>query len=734
MSTRKERARGAVKVRQSLEDAYYDSMEPYLEKFLEEVRVLAENALDAPLLLAAGQRSARRPGRPVSDPFAYTSVRSRWYAAIREMVEYGTAVDTDHLIQLMRESDLPVVAYSKVKDILTKAESEEWTAYATKKALSAELITKRGKGEGVDTYRTRIRRMARTASTQNYNIAVLKDLLGEGATGKTWVSLEDDRVRPAHAHASGQTVGINDPFTVGGYQMAYPGDPTAPLELIANCRCVVIPAFAGESSEDFPTLEELLAEDLDSLDSSVDDYPEEELYASAANGLTEGKTMSRRVIRWAGPVAMEDERTGDGREVQGGALRWTTPLPLRSVHEDVGGHLGAIVVGTIETLERQDGGVIWGEGTFDTGSEEGLEAARLVAEGVKTGVSMDIDDVSFEVRYRVPEGSDNAMEATEGEEIVIEVVSGDEVMVTTDARMRAVTLVSIPAFDQARISIVSDEIVEDEGDTSDEEVIEEAEAIVAGATVLVAGASIPVEPPAVWFSDPSLAGPTPLTITKDGRVYGHLATWDVCHVASPAGEGVCVVAPHSVTGYARFHTGSVLTAEGTTLSAGKITMGTGHARPNASPRDTSAHYDNTGTAVADVRAGEDAYGIWVAGALRPTVTAEQVRTLRASPLSGDWRGVDGNLELHAALAVNVPGFPIPRPAGLIASGELSSLTASGVILPKPETPGLSASEVAHLKRILEKDRALTASALKTKVMKHSNTQRVHAFAQKLTKG
>ncbi len=67
---------------------------------------------------------------------------------------------------------------------------------------------------------------------------------------------------------------------------------------------------------------------------------------------------------------------------------------------------------------------------------------------------------------------------------------------------------------------------------------------------------------------------------------------------------------------------------------------------------------------------EDAYGIVVAGAMRPNVTPEQVRELRASPLSGDWRPLQGRSELVALLAVNTPGFLIPRVASgaLVAAG------------------------------------------------------------------
>jgi hypothetical protein len=83
--------------------------------------------------------------------------------------------------------------------------------------------------------------------------------------------------------------------------------------------------------------------------------------------------------------------------------------------------------------------------------------------------------------------------------------------------------------------------------------------------------------------------------------------------------------------------------------------------------------------VADVVTGEDEFGIWFSGAMRSNLTDDQVRAFKASTLSGDWRRIGGELELVAALSVNVPGFPIPR-LGLAASGgRQTALFAAGVI-------------------------------------------------------
>ena len=163
--------------------------------------------------------------------------------------------------------------------------------------------------------------------------------------------------------------------------------------------------------------------------------------------------------------------------------------------------------------------------------------------------------------------------------------------------------------------------------------------------------------PAEAFRDPHLDGPTPVTIEGD-RIFGHLATWGVCHIGI---QDTCVTAPHSKAAYGYYRTGVVETDEGR-IPVGQITMSTGHASIKANAKAAIAHYDNTGSVVADVVAGEDSFGIWVAGVLRPNLTDEQVAQLAASALSGDWRRTASGLELVAALAVNVPGFPIPRTA------------------------------------------------------------------------
>jgi hypothetical protein len=118
---------------------------------------------------------------------------------------------------------------------------------------------------------------------------------------------------------------------------------------------------------------------------------------------------------------------------------------------------------------------------------------------------------------------------------------------------------------------------------------------------------------------------------------------------------------------------------------GRLSYGGGHAQPNLGYRAAAEHYDSTSNLGALVRAGEDEHGIWVAGALVPEADEAAVRVMRATPLSGDWRRIGGNLEMVAALHVNTAGFPIPRVlmasavSGFPEDQDVLSLVSAGTV-------------------------------------------------------
>lgn len=72
--------------------------------------------------------------------------------------------------------------------------------------------------------------------------------------------------------------------------------------------------------------------------------------------------------------------------------------------------------------------------------------------------------------------------------------------------------------------------------------------------------------------------------------------------------------------------------------------------------------------------------------------------MAAGGISGDWRSIGGHLELVAALAVNVPGFPVPRPALAASAGRQTALVAAGVVVANddPRIDAIAAAVVEKL--------------------------------------
>lgn len=202
------------------------------------------------------------------------------------------------------------------------------------------------------------------------------------------------------------------------------------------------------------------------------------------------------------------------------------------------------------------------------------------------------------------------------------------------------------------------------------------------------------------FARPQMETPRVGVVVEDDHVYGYIAQWGVCHIGI---SGVCTEAPASSTDYWYYATGVVDTDQGP-VHVGQITMDTGHASLRANAKIAAAHYDNTGSAVADIAVGEDAYGIWFSGVMRKSATEEQRHALRASGrLSGDWRQIGRDLELVAALAVNVPGFPIPHVRAGVYNGEQVSLVAAGLEVTEsalaPDVYKVSAEDMAGIARV-----------------------------------
>lgn len=426
---------------------------------------------------------------------------------------------------------------------------------------------------------------------------------------------------------------------------------------------------------------------------------------------------------WVSDLCFSDE-TGDGRNFS--TCTWTSrdpstsvvPLMLQTVTEF--GHFGAELAGYFEAIDNL------GAGTNPTGrgrfydSEVGVQFRDMLLEGRRFGISVDPGAVAVEEEC-LDVDDDGWCVAWQLNFIEYEIIGA--------------TGTPFPGFATAAIWL--DGAPAEAADDDGEEAVAAAGAHADGgpaccascatarrasapvvrvlegrgprqAYTLVAGGAAQdqlIRPPRGLFSAPSFDRITALRIDDPddgGWVRGHLAPWGQCHTGY---LNRCVETPRSLSGYAQFRTGYVVTLEGDEVATGPLTIGTGHADRTLSFRGAVDHYDNTGTAVADVIAGEDDHGVWVSGVLRPGVTAEQVRTLRASALSGDWRPMGAGLELVAALAVNSPGFPIAR---IDENGKVQALVAAGALAVVAQDDP-DHDRFAHLeRRLADAERALAA--------------------------
>lgn len=130
----------------------------------------------------------------------------------------------------------------KIKEIseTTKKQIQKIINDGTAKGFGIPEIAK-SIGEEVDN-KTGYRavRIARTEviGASNYG-AIAGAESTELPMDKEWISTRDEKTRPEHAEADGQTTELDGVFVVGGEELAFPGDPGGSAENIIQCRCTI---------------------------------------------------------------------------------------------------------------------------------------------------------------------------------------------------------------------------------------------------------------------------------------------------------------------------------------------------------------------------------------------------------------------------------------------------------------------------------------------------------------
>lgn len=166
-----------------------------------------------------------------------------------------------------------------------------------------------------DMSRTSAIRAARTAMTSaqnggrqaSYDAAEKMGIIVQ----KEWMATKDERTRYEHGMADGQVVNKDDPFTVGGEKLMFPGDSSGSGWNIYNCRCTmraVIPGSPYKKRETYSEWLDRKAEEGekqygvsygDAVVNSAPDYFSSTEFKSKFDGITGNPSVDAQIYNCA---------------------------------------------------------------------------------------------------------------------------------------------------------------------------------------------------------------------------------------------------------------------------------------------------------------------------------------------------------------------------------------------------------------------------------------------------
>ena len=327
-----------------------------------------------------------------------------------------------------------------------------------------------------------------------------------------------------------------------------------------------------------------------------------------------------------GIAAPFGEGTGDGRIIAAGALEWdldTESVPILWDMEE-GDHSGA-VIGTLDSI-TDTGGALEVTGRL-FGSMPDLDRISLLIDENAIGWSLGLDDLEAETRLTEPEWS----EERDGT-IVIKTSRQQELTTVTHGRVRHLALVDTPAWPVARP--------------------------VLGSPPALAASALGWTFPADHFKRWESAEPVPLTVTPDGRVWGHGAG-DGCF----RGDGTCrKYTADPDPDMKNFHVGTACLDDGSVIRVGSLTCSGLHASTDLpTVADVRRHHEDSSTVWARVVAWNDARGrLCIAGSVVPGLDDRTLAQVSGSALSLEAWPVPGTpgLTLVGAHSVIVPAWPV----------------------------------------------------------------------------
>jgi len=192
-------------------------LQPVAKRYAQRIARELQKAGVVDAMLASGEGNPS--GRSALDritgggALAEESVIGYPISVAKDMIRESAMRQSDKIIQMITEMDADGASLEEIKR-------------EVRKKIGSRSSWKRGLSTAVT-----------TAVVEGSRNAVLNQC-GRFVMRK-WVTIKDERTRPSHWKASGQKREGGKKFRLGNTYLMYPGDPTAPIEETANCRCWV---------------------------------------------------------------------------------------------------------------------------------------------------------------------------------------------------------------------------------------------------------------------------------------------------------------------------------------------------------------------------------------------------------------------------------------------------------------------------------------------------------------
>lgn len=189
-----------------------------------------------------------------------TELRQVYQEAFDRVAEAGPEEDAADLRNVFayldgarnRMSRTPDSVFAQITTKLREGATEGWAPDELAAHID-DILT----DSGTANWPGRAMVVARTEAIGAYNAGTHAGFLAlaaqEGGQWEhSWLATHDTHTRRTHARetgADGQRVPLAQPFIVGGFALAYPGDPAGPPQEVIQCRCSELLHRKGEDMD-----------------------------------------------------------------------------------------------------------------------------------------------------------------------------------------------------------------------------------------------------------------------------------------------------------------------------------------------------------------------------------------------------------------------------------------------------------------------------------------------------